>query len=214
MYARLAAIVCLLNTGAVAGGFRTDDGKAVELYLKSYGDTSPGVVKDLKAQLTTLLRSAGLQIGWWSARDRLTGVDGDLITIDLQGTCDPWAEPNRGIPSAPTALASTAVSDGRVLPFSQVDCTAVNRFLSVSLGALPAPQRERVYSRALARLLAHEVYHVITHSTAHRTSGIAKAEVTPADLIGEHFDFGGLRIYEPRPPEQTAPALDEVTGTE
>jgi len=214
MYARLVAIVCLLNTGAVAGGFRTGDGKAVELYLKSYRDASPGVVKDLKAQLIAVLRSAGLQIGWWSARDRLTGVDGDLITIDLQGTCDPWAAPNRGMPSAPVALASTAVSDGRVLPFSQVDCTAVNRFLSVSLEALPASQRERVYSRALARLLAHEVYHVMTQSTAHRTSGIAKATVTPADLIGEHFDFGGLRISEPRLPEQTAPALEEVTGTE
>jgi hypothetical protein len=163
----------------------------------------------MKIQLASVLRGAGLQIGWWSNRDRSAGVDGDLITINLRGTCDPWASGSDLVEGKNLkVLASTAVSDGRVLPFSQLDCGAVNGFLSESLETMPGPQREHVYSRALARLLAHEVYHVMAQTTRHMQTGIAKAAVTPRDLISEHFDFDGLLIAKPR--ESVAPIVQQM----
>lgn len=207
MYARLSALVSLLSigtVGATAGGLGTTSSGEVQLYLRSGGDTSPTVLSEMKTNLIWLLGSAGLRTGWWSTRDRFTGVDGDLIIVDLQGTCDPRASAADLTGKNPTVLASTAVADGRILPFSSVDCGAVNRFLADSLAALADSRRERVYGRALARLLAHEIYHVITKSMEHAPTGIAKARVTPEDLIGEHFDFDGLTLARPSPQDQTA----------
>lgn len=210
MYARLLAFCCLLSVAAHAGGFKRTTAGVVELYLKSHGATSPVVLKEMKTDLASLLGSAGLQVGWWSAQDQLSGVDGDLITIDVQGTCDPWNPVLNPAPQNHLALASTAVSDGRVLPFSQLDCGAVDEFLGRSIENMPGSQRTQVYSRALARLLAHEVYHVMTQSTEHRESGIAKAQVTPKDLLGDHFDFGGFLFWNPRTLEPAPPKLDEM----
>jgi hypothetical protein len=213
MYARLLALCCLLSVAASAGGFKTTTPGVVELYLKAQGGTSPIVLKEMKLSLAELLRGAGLAVGWWSAQDQLSGVDGDLITIDLQGRCDPWAAVSGAAPANATILASTAISDGHVLPFSQLHCAAVNEFLGDSLESMPGPERERAYSRALARLLAHEVYHVMTQSTQHMTFGVAKAQVTPRDLLRDHFDFGGFLFLKARPLEPAGPNLQMLDST-
>jgi hypothetical protein len=137
MYARLSVLVFLLSVSATAGGSQITSGGDVELYLKSDGGSPPAVLSEMKTELASLVHRAGLRIDWWTAKKRPSGVEGDLIVIDLRGTCKP---PGPGAEMRTvknmTALASSAIADGLVLPFSWVDCNAVNGFLSDSIAAL------------------------------------------------------------------------------
>jgi hypothetical protein len=211
MYARLSVLVCLLSVSASAGGSRITSGSEVELYLKSDGGGSPVVLGEMKTGLASLMYGAGLHVRWWSGKDRPSGIEGDLIVIDLRGNCEPPA-PGAEIRTAKNtvALASSAIADGHVLPFSWVDCAAVNGFLSDLIAALPSPQREHVYGRALARLLAHELYHVMTQSADHTETGITKSQFTPVDLIGARLEFNGVILSKPRLLDRAAPAWQDI----
>jgi len=205
MYARLSALFCLLSVSAAAGDLETLRGSNVELYLKSDGGSSPSVLNEMKSELASLMRSVGVRIGWWGPTNQLSGVEGNLVVIDLRGTCT-TPEVNAATLPVPnfSALASSAVADGHVLPFSWVDCNAVNSFLADSMATMPGPQRAHVYGCALARLLAHEMYHVLTQNIDHEESGIAKAQFTPLDLITDRLEFVGS-IHRPRPLDQSTP---------
>jgi hypothetical protein len=83
------------------------------------------------------------------------------------------------------SLATTAITDSRVLPFSTVNCGALTRALQPVLVKEPGAQRDLLYGRALARVIAHELYHALSRTTCHAHSGIAKSAFSRDDLLGE-----------------------------
>jgi hypothetical protein len=152
----------------------------------------------MREELADLLAPAGVQLQWL-APGASNHAD-RVISVELRGTCRPNSNnlkfKNR------TALASTAVQDGKVLPFSWVDCAALDRFLGTSLDSLS--NREEVYGKAMARLLAHEFFHVLTESSEHTSSGVSKTAFTVADLLAERLTFHPdalslLRLDVPEP---------------
>jgi hypothetical protein len=92
------------------------------------------------------------------------------------------------------------VVDGKVLPFSWLDCTALNRFLAPVASAKQKAQQDELYGRSMARLLAHELYHVLAQTDDHAASGIAKARFSAADLLADHLDFETAELDRLRPP--------------
>lgn len=113
------------------------------------------------------------------------------MVIDLRGTCTVQAAEEETSRANFPARASSAVTDGQVLPFSWVNCSVVNSFLSDSTAATPGEQRAYVYGRALARLLAHE------QSLDHDEGGIAKARFTPLDVTAERVEFISSIFHRP-----------------
>ena len=105
-------------------------------------------------------------------------------------------------PTVPSALTNTpsAVADGRVLPFSWVDCSALNRFLGPAISSQTAQDQAYIYGRSMARLLAHEFYHVLAQTGDHTQAGICKASFSRADLLADHFDFDDLALERLHPP--------------
>jgi hypothetical protein len=92
------------------------------------------------------------------------------------------------------------------LPFGDIDCSALNTFLSPSLWRVPDKDRESVYARAVARLMAHELYHVIAQTTSHARSGVA-------ELLSDRFEFTESTRNELHPGEYAEPAgYDNVSG--
>ena len=190
MYARLSALFCLISFSAPAATLGTSSSGAVTVYLRSNGRTSPGVLKAMKGELSSLLGGVGFRVSWWEPSDAPSTTDGTLVVMDLRGVCQPpmggvtrFAEPEG------SALASTAVSDGQVLPFGWVDCATVNSYLADTIDVMASPQRIEVYGRALGRLLAHEIYHMLTHRLDHEQGGVAKARLSRADLTRQWFHF-------------------------
>jgi len=86
-------------------------------------------------------------------------------------------------------LAASAVTDGRVLPFIQVDCAGLARLLNPKLASQSRTKQEKLYARAMARVLAHEIYHVVAQTTLHTSKGLTKARVCAEELTSENFGF-------------------------
>src|SRR5207248_11156110 len=87
------------------------------------------------------------------------------------------------------ALGRTHVTDGQVLPFSEVNCDRIRAFLSQALIPLAPQDRNEAFGRAVARVLAHELYHIITRTAHHGSSGVARAAYTVPELMAGDFYF-------------------------
>ncbi|MEQ1947682.1 MAG: hypothetical protein ABL995_10870 [Bryobacteraceae bacterium] len=188
------------------------------MYLKAHSEYSPSAVSEMKAEMDKLMHSVGVTLRWKDAGKDVGSTHKELVVLELRGSCD---APHRA-PAGPrlqnmTSLASSAVSDGRILPFSWLDCAALSRFIGHSVADLPAPQRDFAYGRAMARLAAHEFYHILGQQSEHTQTGIAKAQFAEADLLTDHLEFEETviaRERRSRKVEQIAPGIEIDLGNE
>jgi hypothetical protein len=161
----------------------------------------------MKRELTALMRSAGYRLEWGGESNSAF-----LVVVELNGTCAlPAGYGGREAPAGPAAsLASTNVTDGRVLPFASVNCAALTRSLSGVLSKDAAAQRDFYYGRALARVIAHEFYHILMRTTDHSRNGVSRSCFSAADLVAERFVFEDAIIAQlrPRPPSSPTAVAD------
>jgi hypothetical protein len=104
------------------------------------------------------------------------------------------------------------VSDGQILPFTDVSCDRVREFVQSGLLAFRAENREEKYGRALGRVLAHELYHIFANTMRHGSMGVAKQSYNVQDLLADDFQFQAkesrmLQTSRPRP------AVDGAAGS-
>ncbi len=130
----------------------------------------------------------GLHFEWRS----LSGVRGqevsaELAVITFQGHCDMAGLSTRTTFSG--ALGWTHVSDGEILPFTDIACDRVREFVQRSLAGSNSEERQVRYGRALGRVLAHELYHIFAHTAHHAAWGVAKEAYSVGDLLNDVFQF-------------------------
>ena len=89
----------------------------------------------------------------------------------------------------PGPLGWTHMSDGEILPFSDINCDGVRLFLQRDLLRVPEQNRPVAYGRALARVLAHELYHIFAKTAKHGGWGVAKPAYTVQELLSNKFQF-------------------------
>jgi hypothetical protein len=231
MHARLLAMACLLYVSASSGRSESIAPAAadpaasdVDVYLNTGPGVSKALLDEMKRELASLIRRSGVSVEWRVLNDsRPVTTSGFAVVFELRGQCGvPWHSdwPQTGQPAGENGapLASTAVSDGHILPFSWADCAALNRTIGPSIRDQPGVQRDYIYGRALARLLAHELYHVLNQTAGHAQTGIAKAQFTAAELVAERFQFDGPAFMPQisksqyrRRPNPRSPALSWMT---
>ena len=183
----------------------------VALYTEFQQPPPKAVLDALEDEVQNIMAPAGFQLDWRS----LAGVKGNEVTAELavvkfKGRCDvanlsPHA-------AQPGALGWTHVSDGVVLPFSDVDCGRIRAFLQLGLLGVPSKIREEVFGRAVGRVLAHELYHIFAKTTHHGVDGIAKPAYSVRDLLSDDFIFEERESNELRS-SQPRPATDVVEPT-
>ena len=161
------------------------------VYLKTAAGQPLAPADEMKREVDALMEGAGYSVSWRSPGD--FGQDeGDaaVIVSEFQGVCEvPRPGAILAPPDAGAILASTAVSDGEVLPFIDVDCATVARLLGPALLDQASGRRTFLYGRALGRVVAHELFHALTGTREHDQSGIAKHSFRASDILGEHFEF-------------------------
>jgi len=173
--------------------------KTLVVFLTSDSAIAPGAFSEIQKEVSHLLQPAAIHVDWRDPAIDREGVENDYsAVIRLRGTCsstEPGTRFQHAV-SGPYTLASSAVAEGVILPFADIDCAALNSFLGPALWKEPDPVREFVYARAVARLMAHELYHVVGQTSLHARSGISGPAFTVAELLSEHFDFTESAVTE------------------
>src|SRR5262249_21710211 len=148
----------------------------------------------MKRELASLMGTAGYRVQWGDeSRSPL------LVVVELNGTCAlPLGYPVRTSANSAGALATTAVTDGQVLPFASVSCAALARSLWAPLAGDPTAQRDYYFGRAMARVVAHELYHIIMRTPDHSQNGITRSCFSTNDLMTERFEFEGSVLAQLR----------------
>jgi len=208
MYARLLATLCLLpvSTFFAQADSAVPTGATLEVYVKGQESSTPDVLSAMNRELGSLMQPAGFRVVWRGVSDPPSSAGAEhLLMVELRGVCTAQFLSMASTPlSSPLPLASSSVADGKVLPFSWVDCTALNRFLAPVVSTPSQAEQDGLYGRSMARLLAHELYHILAQTDDHAPTGIAKARFSTADLLADHFDFEIFALNKLRPPAPVA----------
>jgi len=142
-------------------------------------------IEAMQREAGAILSPAGYQLEWHLLASELAGREyPDLVVVHLRGNCA--AGPATGVIANGEALASTAVADGQVLPFSEVQCDQVRRLL----GAYHAAG---TLGRALGRVVAHEMFHMLAATERHGKDGVARPSYTTQELVSD----GAFRFHGP-----------------
>jgi hypothetical protein len=182
----LAALSFAVST--LASGHPTQS--AVALFLEFEHPAPPAIVSSMEAEVDRILSPSGLEFEWHALSDaQSTATFADLAVAHFKGACGIHSESVGHRLYKPVALATTAVSDGHVLPFTEIECGTICRFLGPDLQALPSRDREAALGRAMGRVLAHELYHIFGATRKHATRGVASAYHSRDELLAPEFNF-------------------------
>jgi hypothetical protein len=188
MSARLATFCLLLASASLAAAASPARETTGVFLLIRTGQAPAATFQNMKKELADLMSPAGVPVHWEEPSD-FHVVNGYTIVVDLSGNCTVPFHADAERQGLGTPLGSTATADGSILPFVQVNCGALASLIAPRIEDQPEFLREFVLGRALARVLAHELYHILTQSENHADSGVAKAALSVADLIGSRLEF-------------------------
>ena len=218
MSARVLAAFCLFDLvvcSAPASSNRTSDSEVL-VYLSGDAAQPHAPLDAMKPELRRLMDSAGYRVIFTDSQAPVASTDFELVVVTLRGRCGmPAMGPSpRALPTSGAPLASTAVEEGRILPFSSVDCAGLSAMLSAPLSSEPAARRDFLYGRAMARLIAHELYHVLLQTRGHERTGIARPGFSASDLLTDRFAFEAATTARLRPaaPEFLKTPAEERTA--
>lgn len=157
----------------------------------------------LELELKRVLTPAGIVPAWVKTSGKADGnVEMERLVVGtFEGNCSVENLPSSAAPVRTRTLADTSVSNNRILPYFRVDCARVIRTLAPTLQPLSVPFREAILGRALARVIAHEIYHILAETADHQDFGVAKAQLSLADLTAVRFDLSPASLRRMQPPD-------------
>lgn len=138
----------------------------------------------MKRELGHVLRDSGLHFQWRLLSDiKSEDQFEDLIVVKMKGQCRMTPVPALFDERGP--LAYTHVSDGQVLPFSEVACDRIRVSIQSAMHGGDYQRGDELMGRALGRVLAHEVYHILAKTQGHGEHGVARDCLTARQLIAD-----------------------------
>lgn len=191
---RFGACLLLALSATVLSGQSGDEPAENQITIYTRFDRLPSSdsIDQMKIELESIILPLGLRLDW-RRLDSATGreVLAEILVVNFKGACQCGETIPRGRSGA---LGWTHVSEGEVLPFTDVDCDSIKKLMRAPLTFAPLPQRDRLLGKAMARVLAHEMYHFLTNTTRHAATGIAKPFFGPAELACPHLGFEDAQI--------------------
>lgn len=170
----------------------------------TYREPVPAAVeRAIEDEVETLMGPLGRHFAWRPiATVKGNEISSELAVLTFRGHCDVGSLGTKDL--HPGALGWTHVSDGAILPFSEIDCDRIRVFLQRELLFLRPLEREEAYGHAVGRVVAHELYHIFANTQHHGADGVGKSAYTVQELLSDEFQFeekegDALRSSVPRP---------------
>jgi hypothetical protein len=155
-------------------------------------EPSAETLVQMEREISSIMKPAGIDFDWRMMKDRQIGESfRDLVVLSFKGHCQTAAPTydELGPLAARQPLAYTSVSDGHVLPFSNVECDTIRSYIATNVASAQPKEREGILGRALGRVVAHEMYHMLASTTDHAQAGVARSFHTRKDLTDPEFHF-------------------------
>ncbi len=184
----MSYFLCCLALAAMPAFGQTRDVAPVALFTHFQEPPSNAFLSALRQEVARIMAPLGLPLEWKSldGQER-TDVVSELAVVTFVGDCSTSSLLRTG--SQTTPLGTTNISDGVVLPFTEIYCDRISRFLYKDLLRTDWRERDAVYGRAVARVLAHELFHVFAGTAHHGSEGVAKSAFTDRELVAERFQL-------------------------
>ena len=182
----------LLSSSAFADGAAPP----IAVFMSFDAGSSPRAVEAMKQEVESLVRPSGFELSWRSLDSpRMEESFSDLVVVRFHGSCHMQGIQlifsELGPESAGGVLGSTKVTDGQVLPFSELECDRIRRSIAPLIIGNSPDERESLLGRAMGRVLAHELFHIFADTGKHGREGVAKASHSRKDLVSGSFAFDG-----------------------
>jgi hypothetical protein len=162
---------------------------SVTIVLSAQQNASSLSIAVLEQELAAI-PDLDLEVSWLRSENLATGIELDNpVQVRLMGRCNLTGFPDKAS-RQPGPYAWAHVSDGRVLPFIDVDCDRIRTALFSTMWGEDFQHRDFLLGRALARIIAHELHHVVHSEVHHSDEGLAQPRLTAASLIR-----GDARLY-------------------
>ncbi|HUI77117.1 MAG TPA: hypothetical protein VLY24_04360 [Bryobacteraceae bacterium] len=143
------------------------------------GSFAPRSVDEMKREVKSILRDSGRTLEWRSWAEATETTAEEMAVVRFRGNCT--IRPGlREASEGP--LGFTFLSNGTVLPFSEVACERLSNLVQPTVAGLELPEAEVVLGRAMGRVVAHELVHILSRSTEHGHDGVARPELSTIQL--------------------------------
>lgn len=183
----------ILTALAITSAIQAATAPPIAVFVDFESQPSPQSVEQMRTEIAAILKPSGLTLDWHSLQDsQSTNSYPDLVVLRFKGSCqvrNPPMDSELGPAIEGAALASTVVSAGHVLPFTDVKCNEIRRYLQSELLGRQTAKQEQIYGRALGRVVAHELYHIFAATEEHAKEGVARSFHTRRDLTDKTFRF-------------------------
>jgi len=148
----------------------------------------PGSVVSTEAMKSEVryLLGRDMSVRFGTDSDAVQATSGRLVIFRMRGYCSMNHSVESQRPGS--ALGSTFVSDGVVLPFGQVECDRIRASLQRINPFIPHDSQQQL-GQAMGRVLVHEIYHMLSGSSAHTSYGITKRALSPFELSATTADL-------------------------
>ena len=166
---------------------------AVTLVLQFDQAYSTRSVDVMKHELASIVRETGITVDWRLRGDvRSSDSFDSLVVVRFRGACNMDPAPPLGDERG--YYAFTYVSDGAVLPFSEVECDKVANSIGREMSRSQWRNRDSILGRALGRVLAHELFHMLAKSQHHAGEGVTKSALSPAQLVADRLPMSRVDL--------------------
>ncbi len=181
-------LVCATLLAVLCASAPARAASVVTLVLQFDSPYSPESLETMKHEVASIVAESGLQVDW-RMLDEVQSSDTfeTLVVVHFHGSCA--LQPTAYQADERGYYAFTHVSDGDVLPFSEVECDKVASSIAPAMSRAQWKERDSILGRALGRVLAHELYHMLTKTRIHAGAGVTKSALSPAQLVS-----GALRM--------------------